>query len=139
MGRRYELTIAQLIDRLAIVNLKSIKDSKNKGVYEQEAQDINHDLNLVLSGCTPTDMGQFIRGTQINQLSNELIWSNESKARQGGSEQDHLLKLTHSINRVRNQSMNMISNLTGERKDLKLDYMDAELTKQFGYDFGSVI
>jgi len=130
--RKYLPTIAQLIDRLSIVTLKSIKIFENKAEYEKEAHEIMNDLDELLG----KDQGQLIRAIQINAKINEMIWSNESKARQGSNEQDHLLKFTHALNRVRNQAMNVISNITGERKDLKLDYMDAEMTKKFGYDFG---
>lgn len=132
--RKYVPTIAQLCDRLSIVTLKSIKISENKTEYEKEAHEIMEDLDS-LGG---KNFGHICRGIQVNMLCNELIWANESKARKGEDQDLILLKLTHSINRNRNQSMNVISNCFGERKDLKLDYMDAELTKKFGYDFGGI-
>lgn len=133
MVRKYMPTISQLIDRLCIVTLKSIKIPEHKKEYEKEAQDIIHDLNESLTRIS--DPGKFIRAIQINAISNEIIWANESKARQGGSEQDHLLKFTHSVNGVRNSAMNAINNLLGERKDLKIDSLAADICKQKGYDF----
>jgi len=65
-------------------------------------------------------------------LSNRVIWENESKARQGGNEQDKYLKFTHSINGVRNTAKNIISNEMGDRKDLKIDCLAAELPAEFG-------
>lgn len=135
MNRKYLPTFAQLCDRLSIVTLKSIKIPDNKNEYENEAKEIMSDLDKLYK---KKDFGQFIRAIQINMLINEMIWSNESKARKGEEQDLKLLKLTHSLNRIRNQAMNVISNIIGERKDLKLDYMDAELTKQFGYDFGGL-
>lgn len=136
MKRKYMPTLAQLIDRLCIVTLKSIKIAANKNDYEIEAQEIMHDLDLLLD---KKGTGQFIRAILVNAIANETIWSNESKAREGGSDQDHLLKFTHSVNGVRNQSMNVISQFVGERQDLKLDCLASELCKSRGYDFGSVI
>ena len=133
--RKYMPTIAQLIDRLSIVTLKSIKIPENKKEYEKEAQEIMHDLDLVIG----KNQGQFIRAIQVNAIANEIIWQNESSARKGGTEQDHLLKFTHSVNGVRNQAMNVISHITGERKDLKLDCLAAEACKTQGYDFGGVL
>lgn len=137
--RKYNLTMAQLIDRLAIVTLKSIKIAENKEEYEKEAHEIMNDLDELLG----EGKGQFIRVIQINAIVNEQMWSNESFVRKGESkmtdtEVANALRLTHAMNRVRNQAMNVISNIVGERKDLKLDYMDAETTKKFGYDFGKV-
>ena len=65
-------------------------------------------------------------------LSNRFIWENESKARAGGSEQDKLLKLTHSINGVRNRAKNIIAAFEDGRPDYKLDCLAAELDGQFG-------
>ena len=135
MERKYVHTAAQLIDRLAIISLKSIKISENKEAYEKEASLIMEDLDSIYG----PGQGKFIRAVQINGMINEIIWANESKARKGEDQDLILLKLTHSLNRVRNEAMNKISNLSGETQDLKSDYMDAEFTKQFGYDFTGVL
>jgi len=134
MTRKYLPTTAELIDRLSIVTLKSIKIPENKEEYEKEAQLIMHDLDLVLG----KNKGQFIRAIQMVMFTNETIWANESKARLGGTEQDTLLKFTHSVNGVRNNAKNVISNILGERKDLKLDCLAANLCKERGYDFGEI-
>jgi len=63
---------------------------------------------------------------------------NESKARKGGKDQDKLLKLTHTINGVRNTSKNIISLHVGQRKDLKIDCLAAEfLTKDAVKKYGA--
>ena len=139
MRRKYLPTIASLIDRLCIVTLKSIKISGHKKEYEDEAKLIMHDLDSIKLIVGNKNIGQFIRAIQVNAIANETIWQNESKARAGGSDQDHLLKFTHSVNGVRNQAMNVISNITGERKDLKTDSLAADLCKSQGYDFGGVL
>lgn len=133
--RRYLPTAAQLIDRLSIVTLKSIKISENKAEYEKEAEDIMHDLDIMLG----ENQGKFIRAVQVNMLSNETIWANESKARQGGAEQDKMLKFTHSVNGVRTVAMNVISSLLSERKDLKVDCIAADACQSNGYDFSGVL
>ena len=52
----------------------------------------------------------------------------ESKVRSNSdSTESLLLKLTHSINGVRNTAKNVISNELGERIDLKTDCLAAEL------------
>lgn len=136
---KYKYTTAQLIDRLSIVTLKSIKIAENKESYEQEAKEIMSDLDELLG----EGKGQMIRAIQVNAMVNEMMWSNESFVRKGESTMSdtdvaNALRLTHAMNRIRSQAQNVISNILGERKDLKLDYMDAELTKKFGYDFGGI-
>ncbi len=139
MKRKYLPTFAELIDRLSIVTLKSIKISENKEEYEKEAHEIMHDLDLIIKEKDTKLSGQMIRAIGMIFWANETIWTNESKAREGGTEQDHLLKFTHSINGVRNNAKNVISNLIGERKDLKLDCIAAEICKKQGYDCGSIL
>ena len=129
MKRKYLPTIAELIDRLAIVTLKSCKIPKNKKEYEKEANLIMDDLN------TLGENGQKIRAILMLGITNNEIWMNESQAREGKSDQDHLLKYTHAVNGVRNQAKNVISNITGDRVDLKLDCMAADICKQKGYDW----
>jgi hypothetical protein len=85
------------------------------------------------------NLGQFVRAIQVNAISNEIIWQNESKAREGGTEQDSLLKFTHSVNGVRNLAKNVISNELGERVDLKTDCLAADLCKSKGYNFEGIL
>lgn len=138
MKRKYMPTFAELIDRLSIVTLKSIKIPENKKEYEQEAQNIMHDIDQIITEKKIKITGQMIRGILVVGKTNEMIWANETLARAGGTEQDHLLKLTHSINGVRNLAKNVISNEIGERIDLKLDCLAADLCKQKGYNFDGI-
>lgn len=130
--RKYLPTYAELIDRLAIVQLKSIFIPENSNEYKQEMNDIIYDLNLIIKEKDIKITGEMIINIMRIQLTNRYIWENETKARSGGDSQDRLLKLTHSINGVRNTAKNMISNEIGERVDLKVDCLASELIKEFG-------
>lgn len=139
MVRHWLPTISFLIDRLSIVTLKSIKDPELKEMYEKEANLIVMDLeNLLGKG-----KGKMIRAIQVNSIVNELIWANESfvrkeKVNMPVEDVARRLTLTHSMNSVRNHAQNVICNITKERKDMKLDYMDPKETKKSGYDFGGI-
>lgn len=133
--RKYLPTLSDLVDRLTIVQLKSVFITDHTEAYVQERKDIEHDIDLILEELAAK--GKRITATEIHaiiviMLSNRFIWENESKARQGGSEHDHLLKLTHSINGVRNTAKNQLANIDGGRRDYKTDCFAAELTEQFG-------
>lgn len=139
--RQYLPTFAELIDRLSIVQLKSIFISENSDAYNKEIELIMHDIDeLLLEHQDKSDNtmhsgainAKMIRAIMVIMLTNRYIWENESKARLGGSEQDKLLKLTHSINGVRNTAKNVVSSQMGERVDLKVDALAAELVKEFG-------
>lgn len=127
--RRYLPTLAELIDRLCICQLKSIYIRKD--LYDREIEDILHDVDLLLPALEVS--AETIRAVIVNAIANRVIWENESKARAGGSEQDHLLKFTHSINGVRNNAKNIITLTTGgKRIDIKTDCLAADLPEGYG-------
>lgn len=133
--RKYLPTFAELVDRLSIVILKSIFIAENSKAYRAEVLLILADLDEILKE-KKLRSAAFNAGTVYSilviMLANHYIWENESKARHGGSDQDKLLKLTHSINGVRNTAKNVMARSMGERVDLKVDALAAELVKEFG-------
>lgn len=130
--RAYLPTFAELIDRLTIVQLKAIFISEHKSEYDKERALIEHDIDIVLEEKKYQLTAADIRAVCMIMLSNRFIWENEFKAREGGSEQDKLLKLTHSINGVRNTAKNFLAKAVGDRKDYKTDCFAAALVKEFG-------
>lgn len=132
MERKYLPTFAELIDRLSIVQLKSVFIKGHKKEYDEEIKDIVHDLDLIIKEKNIKLTGDMVRAILVVMLTNRYIWENESKAREGGNSQDKLLKLTHSINGVRNRAKNVVSREIGERVDLKTDALAADLLAEFG-------
>jgi len=137
--RKYEYQISELIDKLSIITLKSIKlgcnNPEKKKAYEEEAQLIVHDINLIIQTKKVKDWGLFIRAIQVNMLANETIWQNETKARLGGKEQNHLLPFTHSVNGMRMRAGNVIAYQVGERKDLNIDRVNDKISEERGYNW----
>lgn len=134
---RYPYPFADLIDRMVISQLKSIFNLQYSLEYRQEIEDIKHDLNINIEDKDIQISAKMIHAIIVNTLSNFYIWMNEDRARKGGKEQDKLLKLTHTINGVRNTSKNIISHIVGQRKDLKIDclaseFLSKESVKKYG-------
>lgn len=135
-ARKYLPTLAELVDRLSIVQLKDIFISEHSAEYRAEREMIEHDIDLILAekhaatGYRLTAMA--IHAIQMIMLTNHYIWANESKARQGGPDQDKLLKLTHSVNGQRNAAKNVLARDVGDRLDFKIDCFASELVKEFG-------
>jgi hypothetical protein len=129
--RKYLPTFAELVDRLSICQLKSIFIPSNKEAYQKEIEDIKHDIDFILKDKNIVLNASAIQAIQVIMLSNRYIWENESKCRQGDNQDFSLLKLTHSINGVRNTAKNVLSNELGERVDLKIDCLAAELKSDF--------
>ena len=131
MDRKYLPTFAELTDRMSICILKSIFIPENKEAYDQEISDIKHDLDKI---CEERDIklnSDIVKSLMIIMLSNRYIWENESKCRSGENQDLSALKLTHSINGVRNTAKNVLSKGLGERVDLKIDCLAAELKSEF--------
>lgn len=137
MDRKWLPELAEIIDRLSIVTLKSIK-LEHKEEYEKEANELMHDIDLIMKTKKVKDFGKLIRAIQIGAMANEWIWSNETLARQGGRKQDHLLPFTHSVNSIRMRAGNEMVAMLGGKKDLNLDRVVDEVCKERGYDFGGL-
>jgi hypothetical protein len=131
MNRKYLPTFAELSDRMSICILKSIFIPENKKAYDKEIEEIKHDLDSI---CQEKDLSlnsEIVKSLMIIMLSNRYIWENESKCRSGEDQDLLALKLTHSINGVRNTAKNALSKGLGERVDLKIDCLAAELKSEF--------
>ena len=132
MERKYLPTLADLVDRLTIVQLKMIFIPDRREEYIAERELVLHDVDLILGGLEQRIGAAEIHAIIVIMLANRFIWENESKARAGGSEQDTLLKLTHSINGVRATAKNQLSALVGGRLDYKVDCLASDLPAEFG-------
>lgn len=131
--RKYLLTFSELVDRLSIVQMKAIFIPENHQAYEEEIILISHDIDILLLERPEFWFNaKMIRAILVIMLSNRFIWENESRARLGGGNQDKLLKLTHSVNGIRNIAKNVLAKGWGERIDLKIDALAADLPKEFG-------
>lgn len=132
--RKYLPTLSELVDRLSIVQLKAIFINEHRDAYKEEIALIEHDIDLLLGERPDYRVSaKDIRAILAVMLTNRFIWENESKARAGGSEQDQLLKLTHSVNGQRNTAKNILSQSFGERLDMKIDALAAELPPGLGH------
>lgn len=124
-NRRYLPTMAELIDRLAIVQLKEVFLPDHKEEYAKEISDISHDIQVCLDeGTTPIN-AETIRAIVVLSQMNLHIWHNESDARKGINSGENL-RLTHGINGIRNTAKNKIQEIRGGRKDYKIDCLSAE-------------
>ena len=131
-NRKYLMTLADLVDRLSILQLKTIFIPEHSEAYKEEQALVEHDIDLILGESDRCLKAAEIRAILVIMLTNRFIWENESKARAGGPEQDKLLKLTHSINGVRATAKNELSGLFGGRKDYKVDCFASDLPAEFG-------
>ena len=130
--RKYLPTLAELIDRLSIAQLKEVKIPEHKEEYAQEIADIVHDIDVILheraelEGVVDGNItGETIRAIVVLAQINTHIWQNESNYRKGIKEGNNL-ELTHGINGIRNTAKNKIQEIVGGRMDYKIDCLAAE-------------
>ena len=123
--RKYLPTLAELIDRLSIAQLKEVKIPEHKVEYAQEIFDIVHDIQLCLDSSDKPISGETIRAIVVLSQINAHIWANESNYRKGIKEGNNL-ELTHGINGIRNTAKNKIQEVVGGRMDYKIDCLAAE-------------
>jgi hypothetical protein len=123
--RKYLPTLAELVDRLSISQLKEVFITEHRDEYSQEIQDIQHDIQLLLEEKNINIPAEVIRAIVVLSQTNLHIWHNESNYRRGIKEGNNL-ELTHGLNGVRNTAKNKIQEVVGGRKDYKLDCLAAE-------------
>jgi hypothetical protein len=122
--RKYLPTLAELVDRLSIAQLKENFITEHKEEYKQEIQDILHDIQLLLDDAEPLT-SDTIRAIVVLSQMNLHIWHNESNYRKGIKDGNNL-ELTHGLNGIRNTAKNKIQEVVGGRKDYKIDCLAAE-------------
>lgn len=118
-NRKYLPTVAELIDRLSIIQLKEVFIPEHKDEYAKEIKDIMHDLEL--DGLD----SELIRAVIVTAQMNLHIWHNESEVRKGKNAGENL-RLTHGLNGIRNTAKNKIQEAVGGRKDYKIDCLASE-------------
>lgn len=123
--RKYLPTLAELVDRLSISQLKEVFISEHKEEYSQEINDILHDIQLIIEEQDVVLTAETIRAIVVLSQMNLHIWHNESNVR-SGKEGPNALALTHGLNGIRNTAKNKIQEKVGGRKDYKIDCLAAD-------------
>lgn len=131
--RQWLPSVADLIDRLSIHQLKEVFIPEYKNKYRNEMSQMVADLDMLCKEKNIKLTGKLIRAIIVVAQINEHIWYNESNVRsgQGKNKQDlALLKLTHGLNGIRNQTMNYILDMINDsdRHDYKTDCLAAEFS-----------
>ena len=123
--RKYLPTLAELVDRLSIAQLKEVFITEHKEEYAEEIKDIVHDIDLILNDEKVQLSGKDVRAIIVLSQMNLHIWHNESNYRNGIKDGNNL-ELTHGLNGIRNTAKNKIQEIVGGRKDYKIDCLAAD-------------
>ena len=123
--RKYLPTLAELIDRLSISQLKEVFITEHKEEYAQEIADIVNDIQICIESGTEPVTAETIRAIVVLSQMNLHIWHNESNVRNDKAGAN-ALSLTHGLNGIRNTAKNQIQEIMGGRKDYKIDCLAAD-------------
>ena len=123
-NRKYLPTIAELIDRLSIAQLKEVFIPEHKKEYAKEIEEIVHDIDLIIKDENVQLDGEAVRALVVLAQMNLHIWHNETLYRAGTGNGN--LGLTHGLNGIRNTAKNKIQERFGGRQDFKVDCIAAE-------------
>ena len=110
--RKYLPTLAELIDRLSIIQLKEVFITEHKEEYAKEIADIVHDINLCLKESKEELTGETIRAIVVLSQMNLHIWTNETTVR-NGYEGPTKVALTHELNGLRKTAKKRIPEVVG--------------------------
>lgn len=124
--RKYLPTLAELVDRLSISQLKEVFIPQHKDEYSLEIKDIVHDIQVLLDSSEKVN-ADTIRAIVVLSQMNLHIWHNESNYRKGINDGNNL-ELTHGLNGIRNTAKNKIQEIVGGRKDYKIDCLAADFS-----------
>jgi len=75
--RKYLPTLAELVDRLSISQLKEVFISEHKEEYSHEIKDILHDIQLIIEEQDVVLTAETIRAIVVLSQMNLHIWHNE--------------------------------------------------------------
>jgi hypothetical protein len=118
--RRYLPTMAELVDRLTILQIREVLDPKDKESYGNQIKKIEEDLETAYSLDA-----ELVRAIIVLSQINLHIWMNESGAREGEDGLNNL-RLTHGLNGLRNQAKNRLNFISGEEGEQKIECTAAE-------------
>jgi hypothetical protein len=134
--KRYHLPISELIDRMTILEIKLVLDSKNSIDYLQELELLKNDITIELEkGSSIIDVALIQTLITLGQM-NLHIWYLKDRMKDQINTPDLYasnMKLAHQLNGLRNQLKNDLLNLQGEtnvakvRSNIELDGLEINL------------
>ena len=109
--RQYLFTLGELIERLAVLQLREMILPKDRTGNAADIARICADINTILKSKSIIADARLLRLVLLTGALNTLIWEYKDNL---GRDYNYYLKLSHQINGLRNQVKNIINTETGE-------------------------
>ena len=114
--RRFNLPLAELVDRLTIDQIKEVLLPAHKESFAQEMERLTHDIDLIIEDKNILLSSRLIRIVIALAQLNLHIWQNKERMQLEPDRYLELLKFAHQLNGVRNQLKNLLLEETGDRE-----------------------
>ena len=113
--RKFVLPAAELIDRLAVDQIKEMLFDDNKSITE-EIDKLSHDIDMLIQDKKIVLNSRLLRVLMVLSQINVHIWYIKDKIQDDEERYDELLKLAHQINGVRNRMKNILLEEFGDKE-----------------------
>tara|TARA_B100000902_G_C27259683_1_gene889952 strand:+ start:773 stop:1177 length:405 start_codon:yes stop_codon:yes gene_type:complete len=113
--RKFVLPAAELIDRLAVDQIKEMLFDDNKSITE-EIDKLSHDIDMLIQDKKIVLNSRLLRVLMVLSQINVHIWYIKDKMQDDEQRYDELLKLAHQINGVRNRMKNILLEEFGDKE-----------------------
>tara|TARA_R110002020_G_scaffold193796_1_gene394323 strand:- start:620 stop:1036 length:417 start_codon:yes stop_codon:yes gene_type:complete len=113
--RRFVLPAAELIDRLAVDQIKEMLLNDTESITK-EIGDLSHDLDSIISKKQVVLTARLMRIIMVLSQINVHIWYLKDKMQEDETRYNELLKLAHQINGVRNRMKNLLLEEFGDKE-----------------------
>lgn len=114
-NRKFVLPAAELIDRLAVDQIKEMLFDDNKSITK-EIQNLSDDLEHIIGEKEVVFTTRLLRIIVALSQINVHIWYLKDKMQEDEERYDELLKLAHQINGVRNRLKNLLLEEFGDKE-----------------------
>ncbi len=117
--RKFLTPFAELVDRLAVDQIKEVLLKDGKESYAEEMRILMHDIDLVIQEKDIRLNARILRIVIALAQMNLHIWSLKDRMQGDAERYDEFLRLAHQLNGIRNQMKNLLLEEAGEREKSK--------------------
>lgn len=112
--RKFKPTLADLVDRLTVDQIKEVLLEGGRPAYAAEMKDLEHDIEGLIKEKNLTLSPRLLRIVIALAQLNLHIWNCKDRMAATPEEYDRWLKLAHQLNGLRNRMKNLLLEECGE-------------------------
>jgi hypothetical protein len=113
-GRLYLPTLADLLDRLSVTQIKEVLLPEQSAIYTEEIRRLEHDIDRIINEKGLQLSAQLVRMAMVLAQMNLHIWHLKDRMQAEPERYSEHLNLAHQLNGIRNRMRNLILEFSGE-------------------------